>query len=227
MIACSKGAKARGGDERAPAGIGFRGALSLGLSRTDLVFANGRSFAAEKTSVVYVSDFALSDRFSIELAAGALVSGSLRRTDGEGGTRIRSLGPGWVGALSASWTVVKQDGWVPFVILSGTFAGNGARTREEPTSAVGSRGHFYGMDFRFGAAVGETFWNVMSPYLALRVFGGPAFDTDLGKTSVGSDRYHVQPALGAVVRLGGGVDLFAEGAPVLERSLTVGLGLRR
>lgn len=181
----------------------------------------------EKSSLVYVSSFVLSDRFELDLAAGSLLGGSLRLTDGKAPTRIRSLGPGWVGALSASWTVLKQDRWIPYVILSATAGANGTRTRAEPVSGPGSRGSFYGVDFRFGATVGETFLDTLSPYLALRLFGGPVLDTESGKTLLGSDKYHVQPALGAVVLVGRGVDLFAEAAPVLERSFSIGLGLRR
>jgi hypothetical protein len=208
-----------------PRGPQLHSSLSLGWSRTDLAFSGG-SFAAQKTAVAFGTDLVLGDRFSLQIAAGSIVDGSLRRTSGRASVPVRALGPGWLGALSASWTVVAQKGWVPFVILSATVAGNGAALREEPTARPGARGRFYGVDFRFGASVGETFAGVLSPYLALRVFGGPAIMAEGGSTSVGTDKYHVQPALGAVVLLGRGVDLFAEGAPVLERSLSLGLGLR-
>lgn len=204
----------------------MRASVGLGVSRSDLIFSDGSSFAVKKSSLVYATDFVFSDRFAAEIAAGALLEGSLRLTDGKSTSPIRSLGPGWVGAASASWTVVKQDHYVPYVVLSGTFAATRTRTRAEPTSGVGSRGSYLGIDFRFGATLGETFWNVLSPYVAVRVFGGPVITTDADETLLGTDKYHVQPALGALVLLGHGVDFFAEGAPVLERGLTAGIGLR-
>jgi hypothetical protein len=201
--------------------------LALGVSRSDLSFGDKTSFAIEKSSIVVGSDFVLNDHVSFEIAAGALMNGSLRLTSGKSLSPIRALGPGWLGAFSASWTVVKQHRYVPYFVLSTTLAATRARTRTEPLANIESRGSVLGTDFRFGATLGETFWNVMSPYLALRVFGGPVFLTDASKTQIGSDNYHVQPAIGAVVLCGKHVDIFAEGAPVLERSLTIGLGIRR
>ena len=204
----------------------MRASVGIGLSHSDLVFSDGTAFAVKKSSLVYATDFVFSDRFAAEIAAGALIDGSLRLTGGKSLSPIRSLGPGWVGAASASWTVLKQDHFIPYVVLSGTFAATRTRVRAEPTRGVGSRGSYLGVDFRFGATVGETFWNALSPYLALRVFGGPVILTDAGKPVLGTDKYHVQPAVGALILLGRGLDLFAEGAPVLERGLTAGVGLR-
>ena len=64
----------------------------------------------------------------------------------------------------------------------------------------------------------------MSPYAAARVFGGPILWSEGDEHRLGTDRYHVQIAGGVSLRLGP-VDVFAEGAPLGERSLSAGLGV--
>ncbi len=92
--------------------------------------------------------------------------------------------------------------------------------------AAGGRGFFRGaIDARLGATVGKTFFDRVSPYAALRAFGGPVIWTEGDTTRSGTDRYHVQLAGGAALLLDP-VDVFVEGAPLGEQAVSAGLGLR-
>jgi hypothetical protein len=80
-------------------------------------------------------------------------------------------------------------------------------------------------DLRVGVAVGKTFLDVLSPYLAARLFGGPILWELEGEDVTGTDQHHVQIAFGLAASLPRGFDLFAEGAPFGERAATVGAGV--
>ena len=83
----------------------------------------------------------------------------------------------------------------------------------------------YAFDIRVGLTVGKTFWNVLSPYAAVRAFGGPVIWKLAGETRTGTDLHHFQIAAGMVSSLPRGVDLFAEIAPLGERAVTLGGGV--
>ena len=82
-----------------------------------------------------------------------------------------------------------------------------------------------GVAGRLAVVVGRTFLDVFSPYLAARVFGGPVFWTARGNGEVGTDWYHYQFALGFVVTLPAGLDVYAECAPLGERRCAGGAGV--
>ncbi len=84
---------------------------------------------------------------------------------------------------------------------------------------------FFAADARLGLIVGKTFWNVLTPYAGVRVFGGPIFWRFQGKDIQGTDQYHYQLALGFSSSLPVGIDLFAEAVPLGERAVSVGGGL--
>lgn len=83
----------------------------------------------------------------------------------------------------------------------------------------------FAFDIRLGLTVGKTFWNVLSPYAAVRAFGGPVIWNIDGQTRTGTDLRHFQIALGMVSSLPRGFDLFAEAAPGGERTVTIGGGV--
>ena len=76
-----------------------------------------------------------------------------------------------------------------------------------------------------GALVGKTFWKTLSPYVGARVFGGPVFWRFADEDVTGTDRYHYQLAAGLLASLPKGVDVYAELAPLGERSVAVGGGV--
>ncbi|MBK6513441.1 MAG: hypothetical protein IPM79_05575 [Polyangiaceae bacterium] len=102
-----------------------------------------------------------------------------------------------------------------------------------PTRLGAERGDYVGLDFRFGATVGKTFFGWLSPYATLRAFGGPIFffvddESDAGgaRLRLGTDKFHFQGGLGAVFILPENLDLFVEGQPGAEQGGFAGLGWR-
>lgn len=200
--------------------------MLTGYSYTNLLFFDGAELGLSKTSVLYGSDFVLSPRAILSFGAGAVFFGELDVPPDLGRGNDLSLAPGWIGTMAATFRVVEDEGALPYVLLTPSAGVLHARTRERPTEAPGLRGAYTGVDLRFGVTVGKTFANTVSPYVAARVFGGPILWSDGEDTTLGSDLYHFQPALGLAVVLPQGVDLFAEWQPWFERGFTLGMGLR-
>ncbi len=191
-----------------------RASVSCGFSRAHLYFFDDQDFVFDKAACLASSDLFLG-RFTLGLGAGPIPWGAI---DGAGSRW--EVGPGWVASSSLSWRVLEDEGPLPYVVLSAIVAGAGVSTRRGD-----DRGQYLGIDFRFGATLGKTFFGWLSPYVALRGFGGPIFWTTADGTEVGTDKYHVQGGLGAVFLLPGRLDLFVEGNPGGELGGFGGLGL--
>ena len=159
-----------------------------------------------------------SNRWTLQLAAGALLSGLVVVA----GTEHLVL-PGVSGTLSGAFRAVDEQKVVPFVLLSASISASSTSTVEKVAGATPVA--LTSAEFRLGIAVGKTFADTVTPYLTARVFGGPVFwrfaDTDL----VGGDRYHYQLGAGVSVRISPAWDLYAEGVPLGERRVSAGVGL--
>ncbi len=202
-----------GEPEAAPRPRG-RTSISFGWSRAHLVF-DGDEVHLDKPALTLASDL-YAGKFTVTLAAGGTALGSLVTE-----RATYDVGPGWIGAAGLSWRVLEEDPTTPYVVLSTVLGAVGA------TTARGrERGAYLGFDFRFGATVGKTFFGWLSPYTSARVFGGPVFWSEGGATKLGTDRFHVQGALGAVFLLPESLDFFVEGSPGGEQGAFGGLGWR-
>lgn len=210
-------------DEAARPPVG-RAGVAVGWSRASLVFDEGDA-TVDHLAVVASMDFFTRGSTTYQLATGSFVTGTLT-TDDDGVER--QMGPGWLVSGGATWRVVDPtEGAVPYVLLSLTFGATGTRTFADPpdTRREPLRGSYVAIDARFGATVGKTFGDVVSPYAAVRAFGGPVFWTEGGETTSGTDRYHVQLA-GGVALLLAPIDLFVEGAPLGEVGVSGGVGAK-
>lgn len=200
-----------------------RTSASFGWARSHLFFFDGEDATLDKFAAVASSDLFFG-KFTVTLGAGSMFEGTLQAP---GGTR--RIGPGWVGAAGLSWRVIDEEETIPYLVFSATAGAAAASTRIDD-----ERGNYIGVDFRFGATLGKTFFGWLSPYVALRAFGGPIFwtivppkaDTNAAETEVGSDKYHVQGGLGSVFILPGGFDIFVEGNPGGEQGAFGGVGVR-
>jgi len=221
IAGCGRPATAGAAGEPAPAPLQARSGVAFGWSRSDLIF-DGIDAEVERAAVVASTDFFVRDGMTAQIAAGALLDGSLEGSDGV----VRSMGPGWMLAGGTTWRVL--DGLVgaaPYLLLSLTFGASGTRTVADPPESVSAlRGDYVALDARFGATVGKTFGDLVSPYLSARAFGGPVIWDEGDTTRLGTDRYHVQIAGGAALLLGP-VDLFVEGAPLGEQAISAGVGV--
>lgn len=190
---------------------------TLGYGWTNLVFDGSIPVAIERRAVTATLERRLASRWTLQIAAGGILWGSLRV-----GAERHDFGPGWAAAVATSYRLRDgSDGW-PFVLLSASLAGAGARTR---LSAPGApEVPYYAVDVRLGAVAGKTFYDALTPYAAARVFGGPIFWRIDGASQTGTDRYHYQLGVGLSVALPMGLDAFAELAPLGERSVSCGMG---
>jgi hypothetical protein len=211
------------GDDDDPAAAPARGraGLAVGFSRASLVF-DDTDATVDHLAVVSSMDFFTKGTVTWQIAGGGFVTGNLRadRVD-------RQMGPGWLVSGGATWRVADgTEGAAPYVLLSLTLGATGTRTFADPPDVEAPlRGDYVAFDARFGATVGKTFADRVSPYAAARVFGGPVLWTEEGESRTGTDRYHVQLA-GGVALLLDPIDLFVEGAPLGEIGVSGGIGVK-
>lgn len=164
--------------------------------------------------------YQLNPTTTLSFGAGASAGGSLTALGAH-----HQIAPGWLATGSYARRLVDGAGSLPFVILGFSFGASGAGTRL--SSAPGAESApLYAFDFRAGVTVGKTFFDVLSPYAAVRLFGGPVIWKLAGAAALGTDVNHYQLAAGLVTALPRGFDVFVEGAPLGERSLALGAGFR-
>jgi hypothetical protein len=150
-------------------------------------------------------------RFGLEVGLGAVLGGTLTTRDGVD----HDVSPGPAGAVSASWLVIYESESAPFLLLSASLAAS----RVTSDGGVG----LVAADARASALVGKTFFQAFTPYLAARVFIGPvAWDA---RDATGTDAHHFAIGAGARLQLPGKLDVFFEGVPLGERSLSAGAGI--
>ena len=172
-----------------------------------------------RTAVSASFDYQLNATTTLSFGAGAGTGGSLEARGDH-----HAITPGWLATASYARRLVDGAGSLPFVILGLSFGASGASTRLSASPEAES-GLLYAFDFRGGLTVGKTFFKVLSPYAAARLFGGPVLWRLDGAIALGTDVNHYQLAAGLVTALPRGVDVFVEGAPLGERSVSLGGGL--
>ena len=181
--------------------------VASSYTRTNLKFTDGLRAGQSRVSLVATGAYALTRRFSLRASAGAALAGELRAPEGN-----HELTPGPVAALGADYRLLDAPA---FLLLGATLSGTTTRTQRGD-----AREHYSAFDLRLGAALGLTFFESLSPYALLRVFGGPVFWRYAGSARSGTDRYHYQVGLGLAWLIAEHVNLVVEGSPLGERSLS-------
>jgi hypothetical protein len=172
--------------------------------------------SVERSAVTASVDYLFSPTTTLGGGLGAGLGGLMKV-----GAQRFAVQPGWEFTFSYSRRLLDGRGGRPFMLLGLSGGGSGATTREEGyTSSNG----LYAFDIRGGLTVGKTFWNTLSPYGVVRLFGGPVFWSYGGKSVLASDQYHFQTGIGMVTGLKRGFDVFVEGIGAGERALTLGVG---
>lgn len=193
--------------------------MSGSYSDTRLVFSSGGSSvdaSFEKYAVMASLERRLGDRWTLGGGLGSTLAGTL---DANGVASTVSPGP--LGALTASFRPLDEGAIAPFVLLTASLAASLSWTTPPGNGATASLTAF---DARLGVAAGKTIADVVTPYVLARAFGGPVLWSIGGASATGTDAYHYQLGGGVTVRAGR-VDLVAEGVPLGERSVVVGVGL--
>jgi hypothetical protein len=185
------------------------------VSWSTLVWSDLPDTSIERHAAVLTSEWQLGERHTLQVGWGAVPRGHLFV-----GTERHDIAPGWLGLAAFSWRIAAGEGPWPFVLTSLSFAGSSART----VGPDGTSARLVAIDLRGGVTVGKTLWDTLSPYAALRLFGGPVLWEYRGASVGGSDRHHVQAAVGGVLTLAP-VDVYVEWAFAGERALGGGIGV--
>jgi hypothetical protein len=148
---------------------------------------------------------------TLQVGAGATFGGSLTPPDGR-----HDFSPGPTAFIGASWRVFDADA---FLVLTSLLSFSAARTRLQGEPSVG----YEAFDLRLGAELGTTLFGMLRPYIPVRVFGGPVYWKYQGESVTGTDTHHYQVGLGLGVHVARGIGVFAEGIPLGERALSLGL----
>ena len=161
-------------------------------------------------------DVRLSDRFTVQGALGAVLGGSL--TLGDDRHEVR---PGFLASVGAAYRAVDDRGAVPFVLLGASLSFARASTRADSDGATAS---LSSSDARVSVTIGKTFFELLTPFVVARAFGGPVMWSVRGRDVTGGDRYHYQLGGGLAAHVGA-FDAYVEGVPLGEKRLSAGLGV--
>jgi hypothetical protein len=199
----------------APAPRRFHLRAGFSAFGTELSFIGGPDSSMERRAVTAGLSYRYSDKITLQASLGATLGGALMYD------RERySFDPGWLASASVSWKMVGEKRNDSFLLVGLAFAASGGPTKD----VKGIAESMYAADFRISLIGGKTFYDVLSPYLVVRAFGGPILWEHKGEPLIGGDKYHFQVGAGVVAALPGHFDVFAEGIPLGERASVVGVG---
>ncbi len=185
----------------------YRIGANYGAARTTLLFQNGERFNFQQMAATVSFEWRQSKKLTLSGSVGGLFQGRLSTAD-----QTFRLGPGIAASFAVSYFALEQLKFRPFIMVSGSLAVSAVMA--QPTN-------YFAGDVRASIASGYTFFDRLTTYLTARVFGGPVF----WKGSTGTDLYHVQLGIGAVVGLPGNIDVSAEIVPLGEQRISAGVGL--
>ncbi|MET0793714.1 MAG: hypothetical protein ABW061_19500 [Polyangiaceae bacterium] len=153
-------------------------------------------------------------RLVLQVGVGVAFGGSLTPPDAK-----YDFSPGPTGLLGADFRAYDDGRY--FVLLTSALSFAASRTHLADEPSVG----YQAFDLRLGSELGVQLAEIFRPYAVVRVFGGPVYWRYLGESVTGTDTHHYQVGAGAALRVAKAVNLFAEGVPLGERALSVGVGL--
>jgi len=193
----------------------WQATVAVDAMATTIVFggASGGDVALREAATTVTLGHFVSPRWGWSVTFGGVVDGSIDRRPLHGGGTL---------AVGASWLPVYERARRPFVGLAASVG----TSLVHATADDGSIATWSAWDVRAGGMLGKTFADVLVPYVAARVFGGPVFWAHMGAGVVGGDRYHVTAGAGLTVRLPERLSLTVEGLPLGERSATAAVTAR-
>lgn len=186
---------------------------SVGYFETDLRFdgADGNSHVDLRQVLAAIGLARDFGDLTLGIRVGAVIDGEVVQR----GMRY-TLGPGVVVALALDWRVLSapKD---PLTLTLGVQLG----VSHVAVSDGAVREPWTASDLRASVTASRTLWDRLTPYLSVRLFGGPVFWRD----ATGGDTTHVQLALGLGLELFEGLSLHVEGAALAERGVFGGLAV--
>lgn len=199
----------------APKPLRFRVGAGYGVFATELAFGSGTDAFMERRAATASLSYRYTDTITLQAGLGATLGGRFVF-----GQEHFTFDPGWIASAAATWKIVGTRRDEAFLLFGGAIAASGGETRD----ARGNAESMFAFDVRLSLMAGKTFYDVLSPYLVVRAFGGPVLWAHRGEEQIGGDKYHFQVGAGLVVALPGRFDVFAEGVPLGERAAVVGAG---
>jgi hypothetical protein len=187
---------------------------AVGLSTwTELKFDDLHA-KEQRNAIVATAAYAPTRRLTVQLSAGAAFAGELRAPNG---THEFSVGP--TGAAGVVYTLLEGR---PFVALSGVVSASHATTQ---LRGSGPSVNYDAFDLRLGVIAGTTVFEMLSPYIVARAFGGPVFWHYGRRAQTGTDIAHYQLGVGLALRPIETLAVFAEGVPLGERGVSAGASI--
>jgi hypothetical protein len=190
--------------------------VSGSYTSTAIRFDDDLRFDQKRNVVLGTLGYAPKPNMALELGLGSLVDGSFERA----GERYDFL-PGLLLLAGGSYRLLQHEGTRPFVLLGGQLAYVFSNTeRYSGDESV----PYHAVDFRVSAVAGWTFFDMLSPYVLARLFGGPVFWRYQGEAISGGDVHHYQLGVGVSLLVAERVNLYVEGVPLGEQAFAGGVG---
>ena len=184
-----------------------------------MLLSGDADVALRRRGLVASLEYRLADDWTLSAGGGVTLGGDLLVA---GDRYDIDVGP--VGQAGVAYRVLDGDGWEPFLLLGASFAASTAVTSgpiSGPGAGQSTDESLSALDARFSLTLGETFGQVIAPYITLRGFGGPIFWTLDGADVTGSDKRHFQFG-GGLIASTGLLDAYVEIIPLGERSASFG-----
>lgn len=191
--------------------------IGYGFFRTDVSFDGHESDAKMGAHMVVLTGTTpLSKDWSLSAILGATLGGQLVFSSSD---TTHAIGQGAVVG------VAFERQWLPQT-ASSPFLSTGFKLAASFSPSVGhANEELLAIDLRASVTVGKTLAGLLTPYLSARVFGGPIIWLRRSQTLWGTDRYHVQLALGMTLRIPVDVEraisLSLDVSPMFERSASI------
>ena len=150
----------------------------------------------------------------LQTGVGVAFGGALKLG---GGTYHFSPGP--TALIGADYRAFDDGRY--FLLLTSGLSFAMARTQLGTEASAG----YEAFDLRLGTQFGVQLARVLRPYATARIFGGPVYWRYGGRTVTGTDTHHYQLGAGVGLRVSRTLLVFAEGIPLGERAVSLGVGL--
>ena len=150
----------------------------------------------------------------LQAGVGAAFGGSLTLPDAR-----YQFTPGPTALLAADYRVFDDGRY--FLLFTSSFSFAAAQTHVADEASES----YTAVDLRLGTQFGVELARRFRPYAAARVFGGPIFWRYRDEAVTGTDTHHYQLGAGLAVRVSKALSVFAEGVPLGEQAVALGIGV--
>lgn len=182
--------------------------LSFGAFQSRLIFPERGTLTLEEAAVGASFERKMSKTVTFQVNGGGIAYARI------GARKLQGAFAGF----GVSWSLRDEKRLLPFVMVGVSVAASLA------VPAQGGDDSLAALDVRGSLTAGYTFFQRLTPYAVVRLFGGPAVLSERGRSLVGTDLYHFQLGAGLVLGLPGGFDVSAEIVPLGEQRVSAGVG---